>query len=246
MLYIICAIVYFICAIYLIGKNKNKTQNKNNDDDDYDNEIVNYSNNHDKFYSVIVLIFAFIMLLQYLTIKAQNTHTYSILLFLTLYTFAALPNFVFFTIFDNSLIKSKIVSLAIGLYTIITSYLLYALNKYELVSGYAPSGLMSWGAIKALTTNHFPMFFIFSLFSGFLLAILLVNLFITQTLLIHPARYIFLAVAAGLAGFITYLYEMVSIKFLDLPFNGHKYLHVFVPLALIIGSFSSIIAVFGY
>ncbi len=266
MLYIFFCIVYLICGIYLLFKNnmnnidideedvdgkkvKNKKNKKNKKNIDSNTYLSQKSNDHNKIFSIFVFIFSLIMGLQYILInntnENNNSHTISLVLFLTLYLFAVLPNLLLYAIFNNYIIKFKFVSLATGLYTIITCYLIYALNKYQLVSGLNENNSMCWGAIKALTTNHLPMFIIFSLFSGFLFSILLINLFITKTLLVNPIRYIFLIVSASIASIITYFSEVKLGSIFELPFNIHKYLDTYIPLSILIGSFSSILAVFG-
>ena len=266
MLYIIASVFYLISGLYLLSKNKvGENKNKNNHDDNNndgnndsndgnndsndgnndsnDNKKNIKPNDHDAFFSIIVFIFSITLFLEYLVTKnPNNNHLYSVLLFLMLYLFVALPNLLFFTIFDNFIIKFEFVGILVGLYTLISSYLLFTLNKYNINSGFLPGNLMSWGAIKALTTNHLPFFLFFSFFSAFLLGVLLVNLFISQTILINPVRYVFLFLAGGISSVIVYFTQVKEVGIFNQIFSAYNHFNTFIPLFIFIASFSSVLA----
>lgn len=248
MLYIIASVFYLICGLYLFSKNKiNQTNNgKNKNDENGEKENTSKSNDHDSFFSIIVLLFSITLFLEYLvTQNPADNHLYSVLLFLTLYLFVVIPNLFFFKIYDSFLIKMDFVGILIGLYTLISSYLLYTLNNYKLNSGLLSGNLMSWSAIKALTSNHLPLFLFFSLFSAFLLGVLLINLFISQALLVNPMRYLFFVLAAGFSSVIVYFTQVKEIGIFKQILASYNYTDTLIPLFIFIASFSSVLAVLG-
>ena len=246
MLYIIASVFYLICGLYLISKNKFNTKyskkNKNDDDD----ENSSKSNDHDIFFSAIVFLFSTTLFLEYLVIKnPTDNHLYSILLFLTLYLFVVIPNLFFFKIYDKFLIKFDFVAILIGLFTLVTSYLLFTLNKYKLNSGLLPGNLMSWSSLKALTSNHLPLSIVFSLFLGLLMCALIINLFISEALLVNPIRYLFFAFGAGFSSVIVYFTQVKEVGLFKQALAAHNYADTLVPLAIFIASFSSVLSVLG-
>jgi len=243
MLYIIASVFYLICGLYLLSKNKINEKNSEKDEND---ESSSKSNNHDAFFSVIVLLFSITLFLEYLvTQNPTNNHLYSVLLFLTLYLFVVIPNLFFFKIYDSFLIKMDFVGILVGLYTLISSYLLYTLNNYNLNSGLLSGNLMSWSSLKALTTNHLPFFLFFALFSGFLLGVLLINLFISQALIVNPIRYLFFVLAAGFSSVIVYFTQVKEVGIFKQILASYNYADTLIPLFIFIASFSSVIAVLG-
>ena len=104
---------------------------------------------------------------------------------------------------------------------------------------------MSWSALKALTSNHLPFFIIFCFFSGLLLAALLVNLFISQALLVNPIRYLFFILAAGFSCVIVYFTQVKEFGIFKQILSAHNYTDTLVPLFIFIASFSSILSVLG-
>ncbi len=246
MLYIIASVFYLICGLYLLSKNKINEKNSGKNEKDENDESSSKSNNHDAFFSVIVLLFSVTLFLEYLvTQNPTDNHLYSVLLFLTLYLFVIIPNLFFFKIYDSFLIKMDFVGILIGLYTLISSYLLYTLNNYKLNSGLLSGNLMSWSSLKALTSNHLPLFLFFSLFSAFLLGVLLINLFISQALLVNPMRYLFFVLAAGFSSVIVYFTQVKEVGIFKQILASYNYSDTLVPLFIFIASFSSVIAVLG-
>lgn len=246
MLYIIASVFYLICGLYLLSKNKFDIKNKKYSKKDENDENSPKSNDHDSFFSIVVLLFSITLFLEYLvTQNPTDNHLYSVLLFLTLYLFVVIPNLFFFKIYDSFLIKMDFVGILVGLYTLISSYLLYTLNNYKLNSGLLAGNLMSWSAIKALTSNHLPLFLFFALFSGFLLGVLLINLFISQALIVNPIRYLLFILAGGFSSVIVYFTQVKEIGIFKQILASYNYADTLVPLFIFIASFSSVLAVLG-